>query len=233
MKRRTFLWATLGMSSSAFLTCYLMGDLGNITLMNAKAATMPMSILKLAAFKISSSLSLSLDVSNVGVIPGIDLLHLFEEADHSQHFAWFPSSVTFFPPGESGIYWIEIFLGDSYEVDPNADFAVLLPFIVTADDAIQVGGSDDRDETQIIRGISKGYYKLLYQDRYLTQFEIDEILVDFPNSLPKAQPEEEPWLSLGPKICRIMLVPTSTKIGPELLKAPKGTTIKLPLNLHH
>ena len=187
-----------------------------------------MPALKLAAFQLSSSLGLSLDVSNVGVVPGIDLLHLFTEQDFNQHFAWFPSAVTFFPLGESGTYWVEVLLSDSYEIERKADFAVLLPFIVAVDDAIQVGGSDDRDETRIVRGIAKGYYKLLYQDRYLTQSEIDEISV----ALPKAQPEREPLLSLGPKYCKLTLVPTLTKATPELLKAPDKRTIKLPLILH-
>jgi len=191
-----------------------------------------MTVSKISAFRISSSLSLSFDVGNVGVIPSIDLLHLFEEKDYEQHFAWFPSSVTFFPLGESGTYWIEIFLGDSYEVEANSSFSVLLPFIVLTEDAIQVGGSDDSDETQIIRGVTKGYYQLLYQERYLTQAEIDKISVNLSSPLPEAQPDEEPWLSLGPKICKIMLVPTATKIAPELLKAPPDVTVKLPLFLH-
>jgi hypothetical protein len=186
-----------------------------------------MRITKLAAFKLSASLSLSLDVSNVGINPGLGFLEHFEQQDYTQRFAWFPSAVTFFPVGDTGIFWIEVFLGDSYEIDENPDYAVIVPFTVSVEDAIQVG-ADDRDEIRIVRGIPRGVYKLVYQERFLIQSEIDNMLVD----LPRSEPEAEPWLSLGPKICKITLVPASTKVAPELLRDPEGTTIKLPLTLH-
>lgn len=186
-----------------------------------------MKALTLSAFKLSASTSLSLDVSNVGIHPGLEFLEYFEQQDYDQGFAWFPPSVTFFPLGESGTFWVEILLSDVYKIEDPVDYAVIIPFVVSVEDAIQVG-ADDRNEIRIVRGISKGFYKLVYQERYLTQSEIDNISVD----LPGAEPESEPGLSLGPKLCKLTFIPTSTKCNAEILKAPSELKIKLPLFLH-
>jgi hypothetical protein len=191
--------------------------------------------IRLSAFQLSASLSQLLCIhggntsSDLNFADQLDLVDYSIPQDYEQRFAWFSTSVTFFPLGDSGIYWVEVFLANSYEVGENVDFAVLLPFTVTEDNAIQVGSVDDRDEICVVQGISQGLYQLVFQERYLTQSEIDAI----PADLPSADPQSEPnWLSLGPKLCQLTFIPTTTEVMPVLLKAPKARNIKLPLFLH-
>jgi hypothetical protein len=191
---------------------------------------------RLSAFQLSAGMSLSLCVNGSNTSSDLNFADQVDyrlgyviEQDYDQGFAWFSTSVTFFPLGDSGIYWVEVLLANSYEVGANVDFAVLLPFTVTEDNAIQVGSVDGRDEICVVQGISQGSYQLIFQERYLTQPEIDAI----PADLPPADPQSEPsGLSLGPKLCQLTFIPTITEVMPVLLKAPKARNIKLPLFLH-
>jgi hypothetical protein len=187
-----------------------------------------MSNSQLAAFKVFSSLAQMLGVSNREVIPVLDDMFEggYEDQEYEQGFAWFPNAVTFFPYGPSSNYWVEVYLGDSYAFEDNITYAVSLPFIISEADVIQVGGSDDIEKIQTVN-IDRGIYRLIYQERYLTQPEIDSIPVKFRSS----DPQSDPWLNLGPKLCKLIFIPTSTQVAAELLKPLEGKNIKLPLFL--
>jgi hypothetical protein len=135
-------------------------------------------IFRLKAFKIKSGIARSFYLANVGVIPNLVLLKRFEERDYAQQFAWFPEAITFFPFGASGNYWVEIFLSHSYSVDANADYAVLLPFINSTADVVEVGGDDYGEIVQV--PLARGVYKLIYQERYLQAGSSFDFTVGFP-----------------------------------------------------
>lgn len=179
-----------------------------------------MTTSKLKAFKIKSGIARSFYVANVGIIPDLVLLEQFEERDYAQRFAWFPEAITFFPLGATGTYWVELFLGDSYSVDADADFAVLLPFINSTADVVDVGGDDYGEIVQV--PLAKGVYQLIYQERYLSQREIDQR----PAELPPEDPQPFWEDSFGPKSCHLTLIPVSAKPEPEILKPLRGRTIE-------
>jgi hypothetical protein len=149
----------------------------------------------------------------------------FTEQEHNQHFAWFPGLINFYPFGASGKYWIEVHKSDSYRLEENINFALSLPFTVSKMNAIQIIGTDDLNAQTV--PIARGKYQLVYQDRYLTQSEIDEI----PDNLGSVDPEPDPWINLGPKSCKLTLVKTSTEVAAKILKVPEGLFINLPLEL--
>ncbi len=181
---------------------------------------------QLSSFVISASAAKSFYVTNAGIYPFQDLLEHFERQDYYQRFAWFPEAVTFFPIGESAIFWIEVFLGDNFTLDYEADYAVLLPFTNTTNNAVEIGGGDDGEI--IFINLSQGVYKLIYQERYLTQTEIDQI----PDELPSEDPQEAFWHSFGPKVCQLTFISTSSTPKPEILIPPRGRDLKM-LFLHH
>lgn len=151
----------------------------------------------------------------------------FTQQEHNQHFAWFPGLINIYPFGASGRYWVEVYKSDSYRLEESANFALLLPFTVSKMNAVKIIGADDLDAQTV--PIARGRYQLVYQDRYLTQSEINEI----PDSLGSADPEADPWLNLGPKLCKVTFILTSIEVTAEILKAPEGEKINLPLFLHH
>ena len=186
-----------------------------------------MTVFKVAAFRVHSSMAQMFSVSNSDIKPSLDELFEggFSEQEYSQRFAWFPGAINFFPCGSSGEYWIEVSKSDSYMLEEDSDFAVLLPFTVSKMNTIQISGTDDLEAQAV--PIERGMYQLVYQERYLTQPEIDSI----PVELGSVDPEPNLWLRLGPKICKLTFIPTSIEFEPEILKAPEGRTIKPPLLL--
>lgn len=185
-----------------------------------------MTNLKISSFVISATLGKSFYIANAEVNPDDGLLEQYERQDYYQRFAWFPEAVSFFPIGESATFWIEIFLDTNYVLDPDVDYAVLLPFFNKTDNPIEIGGGDNGET--ILINLSKGIYKLIYQERYLTQAEIDQ----FPEELPPAEPEEPFGHSFGPKLCHLTFISTLSSPAPEILRPPRDRDLKT-LFLHN
>jgi hypothetical protein len=189
-----------------------------------------MSNFRLASFLVFSSCAQIIGLSNLGIVPVLDDIFQdgCEEQEMGQHFIWAPGAINFFSYGSSGSYWTEVFIGSRVQIDKKSFFAVSLPFTVSADDAIQFGGTDDIDEIQTVR-IARGKYRLIYQERYLTRAEIKAI----PIGLPPFDPEPDIWINLGSKYCKFTFIPTSDDVIAEILKIPPGDHIPLPLLLRN
>ncbi|NEQ46301.1 MAG: hypothetical protein F6K00_23260 [Leptolyngbya sp. SIOISBB] len=169
--------------------------------------------MKLASEKIVSTLGKSLFLASGKVVGLYDQFWQFDDRVYSQRFVCFPEAVTFFPIGESVVFWVELSIENSFEVHPDSEFAVMLPF-KNSKESIFLGGGDEGELTEIAN-VSVGHYLLIYQERYMKQAEIEQLsFADLPSV------ETERGLgSFGPKICEITLVQTSTTPEAKVLKS--------------
>ncbi|MCY7278032.1 MAG: hypothetical protein LH702_30930 [Phormidesmis sp. CAN_BIN44] len=186
-----------------------------------------MTASRISAFAVHSSLAQMFTIYNSDL--EAHLAEFFDQSfsDHEfeQRFVWSSGLISIFPFGASATYWLEVYKSDSYKIEKKANFALSLPFTVSQMDTIQIIGSDDRDAQTV--PIARGRYQLIYQDRYLTQSEINKI----PDNLGTVDLEPDFWINLGPKSCKLTFIETSTESTAEILKAPEGLIINLPLEL--
>ena len=127
----------------------------------------------------------------------------------AQGFIWYPHYVLFFPPGELGSYWVEIYISDTLELQPETIRAIAVPFSVPKVNKIFISGSDDLG-TPV--SIGRGNYQLLFETRYMT---VDDASWDMD------EPDEDPP-DLAPEVIRFTFIPTDELPEPKFFRSEPG-----------
>lgn len=133
----------------------------------------------------------------------------------AQGFIWYPHYVLFFPPGDLGSYWVEIYISDTLELQPETIRAIAVPFTVPKANKIFISGSDDLG-TPV--SIGQGNYQLLFETRYMT--------VDDVSWLPgfdwfTDESDEDPP-DLAPELIRFTIIPTDELPEPKFFRSEPG-----------
>ncbi len=161
------------------------------------------------------------------VSSGIDL---FTNEDWEQGFAWFQNIILIPLQAQSGLIWTEIWLAEEEEIIALPlvnEVSLLLPWHIDKNHKIFID-NDDFDSKNILQDIKHGWYKILYEERKLHEDDFEYIEPDFYSG----NLEEEHHLGIGPTFCKLTFFPTSSQIGPDVVKLSKKNTLSQHYFLH-
>lgn len=139
------------------------------------------------------------------------------EVGFAQKFIWYPELVLFFPPGLSGVYWTEIYISDTLELQPETIRAVTVPFTIRSEfEPLLVSNKGDGDSVFYLG--KEGNYQLLFEARYLTIKEANRLAgFDWYTS----EMSENPQTS-APELIRFTFIPAAEFSEPQILRAEAG-----------
>jgi hypothetical protein len=191
-----------------------------------------MTYRKLASFKISASLGRLIFCHTMDESRFIDILDEtnWSEVESRQRFVWMPDLVLVFPCGPIS-YWIEVYEDNINALDDRAYFALSVPFQLKERKKIQFCGPVDlRQDNSVV--LEAGDYCLIFQERFMTQTEIDAL----PVSMVEADISEDandPEIALGPRCCTFTFIPVDQPCEAEILKELPNSRILKPLTLRN
>jgi hypothetical protein len=185
-----------------------------------------------ASFKIGSTLGLQFFCHTLNDMEFVDILDEANWSDREfrQRFVWMSRCLIFFPYGQMGSYWIEVYIDSSITLNARTYSAVALPFHQDENTDIKFCGTDDRAENRVV--IEPGDYRLIVQERLMTQAEIDAL----PVSMIEADISEDandPEFALGPRCCTFTFIPVDQPCEAEILRELPNSRIPQPLTLRN
>ena len=129
-----------------------------------------------------------------------------------QGFVWHPNFIGFEIRNQIGDCKVKIYVSDLLELEPDTERAIVVPCCVSDKNYFYL--SDEESEVRI--DLKFGQYQLLYQNRYLTDSEIESL-------------EEFEYLDLEiidndtrPELCLLTFIPTTEVIEPQILRREPG-----------
>lgn len=131
----------------------------------------------------------------------------------NQGFVWHPNFVGFEIRNQIGSCIVEIHISNHLELESNTERAIVVPYYVSDENYFYL--SDENSEVRI--DLKSGQYQLLYQNRYLTDSEI-ESSGEFEDVF---DPKEDPD-SFRPELCLLTFIPTTEVIEPQILRREPG-----------
>ena len=127
----------------------------------------------------------------------------------NQGFFWYPNCVGFETRSEIGSCLVKVYVSERLELETDTERALVVPYRVLSQNHLYL--SDDESEQRI--NIESGQYQLLYQNRYLSNSEI-ESSSEFEDEF---DPEEDPN-SFRPELCLLTFIPGDEVIEPQILR---------------
>ena len=129
-----------------------------------------------------------------------------------QGFFWYPNCVGFETRGEIGGCWVIIYISDHLELEPDTERAIVIPYRVTSGH-FEISG----EESEVRINIESGQYQLLYQNRRLSNREIENLGVFEDEFVPEEDPD-----SFRPELCLLTFIPATEVIEPQILRREPG-----------
>jgi hypothetical protein len=162
-------------------------------------------------FKVSSTFGLQIFCHSVDESRFIDIMEAGQWLDREcrQRFAWMSDFIAFFPYGSFGSYWIEVYEKNTDALDDRTYFAVAVPLRLTQQTAVQFCGTDDMSEPHEVL-LESGEYRLVFQERFMTQPEIDILPVVLIGA-DTSEDANDPRIALGPRCCTFTFVPVEQR----------------------
>jgi hypothetical protein len=192
-----------------------------------------MTMQKIAEFKIVSTYGSQIicDVlDEPEFFDALDGLNLTDR-ESQQGFVWMPGLIIVFPQSDIGSYWVEVYqagASDSLDLE-RSYFAIALPFYLENTAHVHFSGTDDmRAGDQAL--ISAGQYRLVFQECFMTQDEVDVLPVPMP-SVDLIEEPENLSAVLGPKRCIFTFIPVDQPCEAEILQRLSKSRILKPLTL--
>ena len=146
----------------------------------------------------------------------------------TQMFTWYTDFLAFSGRGDNWSYFVKIYSANELSIREDTSIAILLPFTVPPEGTLLVSGSYGNPSFPF--DIAPGYYKLLYETRFLTDQEIessghyDYLLEELKD------PGVDFWDERRPELCLFTFVPTSNLVIPQVIK---GFQLRQELILHN
>jgi hypothetical protein len=189
-----------------------------------------MTYRKLASFKVSAGLGRLIFCHSMDESRFIDLLDEtnWSEVEGRQRFVWMPDLVLVFPYGPIA-YWIDVYEGNINALDDRSYFALSVPFQLKKRKKVQFCGPVDlRQDNSVV--LEAGDYRLIFQERFMTQAEIDMLPVDMIEA-DISEDANDPEIALGPRYCTFTFIPVEQPCEAEILKELPNSRIRRPLTL--
>ena len=168
-----------------------------------------------SGIKLLRELSMSCgDVSTINVSTPPLYSQNYNNADinayFDQGFTWHPNFVGFKIRNEIGGCWIKVYVSERLELQDDTEITIIVPYRVSAENCFYL--SDEDSEISI--DLDSGQYQLLYQNRYLSNSEIESLGDTFDYFNPEEDPDPD---GSRPELCLLTFIPTTEEIEPQIL----------------
>lgn len=156
------------------------------------------------------------DIQTIGVsTPPLDFQNYTDDdinAYWDQGFFWHPNCVGFKIRNEIGGCWVKIYVSERLELKAETQRAIVVPYRVSQENYFYLSGDNPMGHVDL----SSGQYQLLYQNRYLSDAEI-ESLGQFDYFNPDIDSDDT-----RPELCLLTFIPTPEEIEPKILRCEPG-----------
>lgn len=132
-----------------------------------------------------------------------------------QGFFCYPNCIGFETRGKIGGCWIQVYISESLELESDTERAIVVPYYVSEENHFYLSGDHSSKSIEI----KSGQYQLLYQNRHLSDSEIESLgdEFDYFDSEDSIDPE-----SSRPELCLLTFILTTEVIEPQILRREPG-----------
>ena len=132
-----------------------------------------------------------------------------------QGFVWHPNFIGFKTRNNIGGCWVQAYVSESLSLEPDTERAIVVPYRVSDENYFYL--SDDNLGEHV--DLKSGQYQLLYQNRRLSNDEIESLGDEFDYFDPEDGINPE---SSRPELCLLTFIPTTEVIKPQILRSEPG-----------